>query len=83
MNRLVSRWAQALAEGGGAHAAEDKSLCLFRHDSSVRQACGRITKSKRFDSIVLAAIVISSVLLAVEHPNDDPETVKARVLSVR
>ena len=80
--KIAPAAAESPSPPSAAVPEQGKSLCLFRDDGAVRQACVRITKSKLFESMILTAIVISSVLLAIEHPNDDQNTPKAKVLTV-
>jgi hypothetical protein len=53
------------------HGAQQKSL---------RQRARELVKHDVFEGIVLAAIVASSGCLAIEHPLDDPESTKSKVL---
>eukprot|EP01051_Picozoa_sp_SAG22_P016754 SAG22_NODE_2434_length_2576_cov_2.410008_1_plen_793_part_10 len=84
-NKLVSliRRKRA-AEGRAVPVArrETKSCYLFKESGCIRTACVRIIEHTRFEQIIITSIVVSSILLAVEHPNDEAGTTKAIVLQV-
>lgn len=63
-------------------ATVPKSHACFALSSTgcLRKSCLRITKASWFESLVLAAIGVSSVLLALEHPNDVPGTIRYELL---
>jgi hypothetical protein len=48
-----------------------KSLGLFETDNKFRRACMTICREPMFESFILACIIISSVMLAVNGPTDD------------
>ena len=49
----------------------DYSFCCFGPNSAVRQICRRICRHPAFDPIVIAAIIFSSVCLALDSPRLD------------
>jgi hypothetical protein len=51
-----------------------KSLNLFRADNPVRVIAARIINWKHFDNIILVLIIVSSVLLAMDNPLNDPNS---------
>merc|ERR1719440_434121 len=51
-----------------------KSLGLFGQDSWIRQVSAIIVDHPTFDNTVLILIVISSVLLAMDSPLNNPDT---------
>ena len=59
---------------------ETRSFMIFSSKGCLRKQCVRITKADWFDSMVMAAIFVSSFLLAIEHPNDMSGTTSYRVL---
>lgn len=59
-----------------------RSFGIFSDKSWIRRHCDVLAKSERFDHYVLGAIIVSSLLLAVEHPNDVEGSVKATVLQI-
>ena len=61
---------------------DDRSLFLFQKTSPVRIACMKAMAHPYFERSVLFAIAVSSILLAVEHPNDPEGTMKASVLKI-
>jgi Ca2+-binding EF-hand superfamily protein len=62
--------------------SSEKSLCLFKASSCLRAACTRIINHSLFEQMVIVAIIVSSLLLAVEHPNDREGTTKALILKI-
>eukprot|EP01051_Picozoa_sp_SAG22_P021877 SAG22_NODE_5010_length_1109_cov_1.198020_1_plen_159_part_10 len=57
-----------------------RSFGVFGDQSCIRLACDRLAKSEAFEHWVIGAILVSSLLLAIEHPNDLPGGTKATVL---
>ena len=55
--------------------AEDdrKSLFIFRKNNPIRAVSSRFVHWRHFDNIVLLLIIISSILLAMDNPLNDPE----------
>jgi len=47
------------------------ALFIFKDGNPVRKTCVLLRESKKFDMVILALIVISSVFLAVENPLDN------------
>jgi hypothetical protein len=52
------------------HANDNKSLYLFRLDSSVRLLCAKIQSSKVFSDVIMGLILFSCVSLAAEGRGD-------------
>ena len=69
-------------EGGGTVGAaaadgpptwpEDHSLYLFGRDNPLRRLCRWLLKQPQFDQVVIAAIIVSSICLALDSPRLDP-----------
>jgi hypothetical protein len=55
------------------YLAVGKSLYIFSHKNPVRVILKKLVKWKYFDWVVLAIIIISSILLAIDNPLNDPE----------
>ena len=53
---------------------QGKSLYLFMPDNRLRKMLGRATESWIFEVVIILLIIASSVILAFEHPLDDPES---------
>ena len=53
---------------------ENRSLFIFNMDSRIRRFCSAIIWWKYFDYIILVLIIVSSILLAIENPLNDPES---------
>ena len=49
---------------------------VFSSTGCIRKSCVRIAKSAWFENSVMAAIFVSSMLLALEHPNGVPGTTR-------
>jgi hypothetical protein len=58
------------------------SLCLFVPKHFVRKFCVDVVTHRYFDPIILALIVASSILLAIDNPLDDPESEKVKTLAI-
>jgi hypothetical protein len=55
--------------------------CLvFSNTGCFRKSCVRISNATWFENSVMTAIFVSSLLLALEHPNDVPGTTRYEVL---
>ena len=61
--------------------SEGRSLWLFSRSDKVRRFATNTMANPWFERCVLFAIAVSSILLAVEHPNDPPGTTKAHFLT--
>ena len=57
-----------------------RSLFIFSGDNCLRKLCHNIIKRKSFDNGILVLILISTILLTLENPLDDPKDVKITVL---
>ena len=53
---------------------QGKSLYFFLPDNRLRKMLCRATESWIFEVIIILLIIASSVILAFEHPLDDPES---------
>jgi len=53
---------------------EGKTLNFFTVDSSFRRLCYNIVNHHKFNGILLFAIILSSVVLALESPLIDPKS---------
>ena len=51
-----------------------KSLWIFGPHNCIRSLIGRIVLWPRFDFIILFFILVSSMMLAIETPLDNPES---------
>jgi hypothetical protein len=59
-----------------------RSLSIFNSDNRCRIALGKIISSERFDYVILVLIFISSILLTLENPLNDPDGTLMRTLEV-
>ena len=57
-----------------------RSFLILHDKHCLRKSANRIVQSERFDGLVLWAILVSSLLLAFEHPNDEVGTTRFWVL---
>ena len=64
------------------HAAADYADIRPQFDNKWRLMAQEIVYHNAFETAVLIAIVLSSGALAIEHPNDDPESTKIKILKV-
>ena len=46
-------------------------------DSAVRRFAGKIVGHQHFDNVILFLIIFSTILLTLETPLDDPNSVKS------
>jgi hypothetical protein len=81
--------AQIVREEEGEQQAKDdfkqtepKSCFIFPEDNSLREVFKNLNEDGYFQFFIIVAIIISSITLAFEHPEDDPEATKADVLFV-
>lgn len=58
-----------------------KSLYVFKYDNPCRMFFFKLTRYKVFDYFIIFMILFSTVMLAFEHPLDEPESAKETVLS--
>eukprot|EP00760_Papus_ankaliazontas_P035339 PhM_4_TR7750/c0_g1_i1/m.105600/K04833/SCN1A; voltage-gated sodium channel type I alpha len=56
------------------------SLFMFGPENPFRIKCTQLIRWKWFDRCILLMIVVSSVLLALDNPRDDPDSTKVYVL---
>eukprot|EP00347_Sterkiella_histriomuscorum_P013804 403363301 len=56
------------------------SLYIFKNDNKIRKFCKKYTTHKKFESVMLFIILISSVQLAVDNPLNDPESIVSSIL---
>eukprot|EP00762_Andalucia_godoyi_P008681 ANDGO_00428.mRNA.1 Muscle calcium channel subunit alpha-1 len=61
--------------------SRNKSLCMFSENSRVRQFSHRLMEHWLFETVVLLCIFCSAVTLAMENPNDDPQSEQSIVLN--
>ena len=66
-----------MAKGASLHG---KSLQVLGPKNRLRLACRWVVSLKYFDSIILLFIVVSTVLLSLENPLDDPSGFKGEIL---
>ena len=57
------------------------SLCIFSKKNLLRARLGKIAKHENFETFILAMIIFSTITLTLEHPLDNPEALKVRILS--
>jgi hypothetical protein len=69
----------ARTEGGGK--ANSRALLCLTDRHPLRRWCTWLILQPWFDQLILASILLSSVLLAVETPTTDPSSMAARVMS--
>lgn len=87
-NKLVSlirrkrKRTSTAVESAPAPHREDKACYVFKKSGCFRTACVRIIEHTMFERVIITSIIISSILLAVEHPNDKDHTTKAIILQV-
>ena len=53
---------------------KNRSLYVFPITSKFRRFCSSVIWWKYFDYIILVLIIVSSILLAIENPLNDPES---------
>ena len=58
-----------------------KTLFLFGSTNPFRITCGHIVSHDKFDQGILVLIIISSLLLAVDNPLNDPSGPVASILT--
>eukprot|EP00351_Strombidinopsis_sp_SopsisLIS2011_P002707 CAMPEP_0116871606 /NCGR_PEP_ID=MMETSP0463-20121206/2043_1 /TAXON_ID=181622 /ORGANISM="Strombidinopsis sp, Strain SopsisLIS2011" /LENGTH=212 /DNA_ID=CAMNT_0004510369 /DNA_START=592 /DNA_END=1230 /DNA_ORIENTATION=- len=61
---------------------EGKSLFFMGPDNSVRKICAKIVSYPQFDNFILLMIVISTFMLTLESPLDNPVSQKQHVLNI-
>jgi hypothetical protein len=61
---------------------EGNSLFLLDSDNRIRVLIALVTKSQSFDMFILFLIALSSIMLALDNPLNDPESDLMRVLSL-
>ena len=60
----------------------EDSLWLFAPNHFIRQACQGLLFNFVFDNALRVAILISSILLALEHPRNDPDSSLSEFLKI-
>eukprot|EP00656_Telonema_subtile_P003728 TRINITY_DN11687_c0_g2_i8.p1 TRINITY_DN11687_c0_g2~~TRINITY_DN11687_c0_g2_i8.p1 ORF type:complete len:2048 (+),score=517.82 TRINITY_DN11687_c0_g2_i8:88-6231(+) len=50
------------------HCDRGRSLCIFTHESELRIFCGKLATSQTFDNIILILILIGTLCLAIDSP---------------
>ena len=60
---------------------EGKSLGVFTAENNFRRKCVRALNFKYFDDISNLVVILSTILLAIDNPLDDPESKKQKILS--
>lgn len=58
------------------------SLCFFSKDNTFRRMCTRVLKSPLMNHFVLLLILFNTVCLAIDNPNDAPNTTKQQFLAI-
>jgi hypothetical protein len=58
------------------------SLYIFVPKHCVRSFCVKVVTHRYFDPVILVLIIISSILLAIDNPLDDPDSDKVRTLAI-
>lgn len=59
-----------------------KSCFIFSPENWLRRICYHIVKWQYYDTGVLVLIAVSTVLLTIDNPNDDPDGVVVAILTV-
>ena len=59
-----------------------RSLFIFRETNPVRKFISKVTNHWCFEWFIIFLIIFSTLTLAFEHPLDDPESEKVRVLQI-
>ncbi len=59
----------------------DRSLFIFNEGSCFRQFLKKVVSHPKFDWVILFFIAISSVLLAIESPLNDPDGLRVMILA--
>ena len=59
-----------------------KSVFLFQPDNSFRKFCNSVSTHQFFEWFIILLILLSTVTLAIEHPLDDPDSEKIKVLKL-
>lgn len=59
-----------------------RSLCLLSVRNPVRVACWHIVHHRHFDNVVLFLIAVSSILLAIDSPLNDPTNTLGQTISL-
>lgn len=57
-----------------------RSLYIFGDQNPVRKLASKVTNYWLFEWLIIFLIVVSTVTLAFEHPLDDPDSEKVKVL---
>jgi len=57
------------------------SLCCFDSKNGFRNLCANIVTHKWFDWIILLFICVSTILLAMESPMNDPRSKQTKILA--
>jgi hypothetical protein len=60
----------------------NRSLYIFSHKNPIRIFTNRIITYKHFDNVVIALIIISSIILALDNPLKDPESDLSQTLQI-
>ena len=59
-----------------------KSIMILNPDNQFRVFCAKIVGHSNFDNLVIMLILISTILLAIEDPFEDPQSQKKEVLTI-
>lgn len=59
-----------------------KSLFLFGPDNTFRAICNSLSRHPAFEWFIIFLIVVSTVTLAIEHPLDNPDSEKLKILGI-
>ena len=59
---------------------EGRSLYIFGDENALRKFFNAVTRNWGFDAVIIVLIIVSTVTLAFEHPLEDPNSEKMKVL---
>ena len=59
-----------------------KSCSIWDTDNCFRKTCAKIVGHEHFDNTVLFMIIVSTILLAIEDPYENPESSKKEIMGI-
>lgn len=65
---------QSVQSAGRLQTSQGKSMWLFAPDNCFRTFIGEFVKKGQFEAFILVLIAISSILLALDNPLNDPNS---------
>jgi len=70
----------AAITNASVYPLEGKSLMVLAAGNPVRELAAKVCSHPQFDSVILVLIMVSSLMLALDNPLDDPNSTKVKIL---